>query len=113
MSGGAWERVMGNYNDIIGKSGFETMPEAKYYNKYTSNNLLIACNGGECLSHALSETLGWYEDYQDIFTETQSWIARDGVGSDDSKAGIFALGTGGTAGFSNGGGFRLVMSPNS
>ena len=114
MSGGSWERVMGNYNDIIDGSGFTEMPDIKYYNKYTSNNLLTACNGNECLSHGLSEILGWYGDYQDIFTETQAWIARDGTGTDDSHAGIFAIGTGGAfnGGVNNAGSFRLVMSPS-
>ena len=117
MSGGSWERVMGNYNDIIDGSGFTEMPDIKYYNKYTSNNLLTACNGNECLSHGLSEILGWYGDYQDIFTETQAWIARDGTRADDSRAGIFAVGTGGplsaaNGGKNNSGSFRLVMSPS-
>ena len=29
MSGGAWEYVMGNYNDLVGESGFDTLPETK------------------------------------------------------------------------------------
>ena len=45
MSGGAWEFVMGNYNDMVGSSGFSAMPEAKYYDKYTSDSILTACNG--------------------------------------------------------------------
>ena len=59
MSGGSWEYVMANYNDIIANSGFETMPDAKYYNKYTSDNVSTACDGKECISHGLSETSGW------------------------------------------------------
>ena len=62
MSGGAWEYVMGNYNDIVGNSGFSIMPNAKYYDKYTNPTVSTACNGGECLSHGLSETAGWYND---------------------------------------------------
>ncbi len=38
MSGGAWEYVMGNYNDTISSAGFSSMPEAKYYDKYTGPN---------------------------------------------------------------------------
>ena len=45
MSGGSWEYVMANYNDIIGNSGFNTMSDAKYYNKYTSDNVSTACDG--------------------------------------------------------------------
>ena len=66
MSGGAWEYVMGNYNDIIASSGFIEMPESKYYDKYTTDNILTACNGKECLSHGLSETKGWYNDYDNM-----------------------------------------------
>ena len=36
MSGGAWEYVMGNYNGLIGSSGFSNMPDIKYYDKYTT-----------------------------------------------------------------------------
>ena len=78
MSGGAWEYVMGNYNDVIGNSGFDTMPETKYYNKYTSDNPLTACNGNECISHGLSETAGWYNDYQTMVSETSPWVMRGG-----------------------------------
>ena len=38
MSGGAWEYVMGNYNDTIKNAGFSSMPEAKYYDKYTGTD---------------------------------------------------------------------------
>ena len=52
MSGGAWEYVMGNYNDVVGNSGFSEplTLESKYYNKYTSNIVSEACNGGVCYS---------------------------------------------------------------
>ena len=38
MSGGAYEYVMGNYNDTISNAGFSSMPEAKYYDKYTGTD---------------------------------------------------------------------------
>ena len=60
MSGGAWEYVMANYNDIASASGFSEplTLDSKYYNKYTNDNVALACNGSECLSHGLSETSG-------------------------------------------------------
>ena len=39
MFGGAYEYVMGNYNDTIGTAEFSSMPEAKYYDKYTGMDL--------------------------------------------------------------------------
>ena len=106
---------MGNYNDIIGGSGFSEplTLDSKYYNKYTSSSIDEACNGSVCLSHGLSETAGWYGDYQDIFTELQTRIARDARYLEDKRAGIFAVGTGGSSGSENiSTSFRLVMSPS-
>ena len=90
MSGGAWEYVMANYNNVIAESGFITMPESKYYDKYTSNNVSTACNGKECLSHTLSETIGLYNDYRAMVSEEYPWLSRGGIYlSPDNGAGIF------------------------
>ena len=90
VSGGAWEYVMANYNDTIASSGFVTMPNAKYYNKYTVSDVNTACNGSECLSHSLSETIGWYNDYRAMVSEEYPWLSRGGVYlSPDNGAGIF------------------------
>ena len=112
MSGGSWEYVMANYNDIIGQSGFISMPISKYYDKYTSNNTSTTCNGSECLSHGLSETAGWYNDYQNMVSEEYPWLLRGGGYNDSAGAGAFgfdptALGSGGH------GSFRLVISVTS
>ena len=71
MSGGVLEYVMGNYNDMVGSSGFREplTLESKYYDKYTNNNVSLACNGSECLSYGLSETVGWYNDYHNMVSE--------------------------------------------
>ena len=91
MSGGALEYVMGNYNEIIGNSGFESIPESKYYDEYTSNNILQACDGKECLSHGLSETAGWYSDSQDRIYETYSWTLKGGSYLGSKISGIFSF----------------------
>ncbi len=115
MSGGAVEFVMGNYNDLIGYSGFSNplTIDSKYYNKYTSNDVGIACNGRECLSHSLSETVGWYNDYHSMVTEMAPWLIRGGGNSNSDDAGVFyfALNEGDASygAFS----FRLVMSVTS
>ena len=119
MSGGAWEYVMGNYNDTIGASGFSEplTLDSKYYNKYTSSTLDEACNGSVCLSHGLSETAGWYGDYQTMITETYPWMLRGGSYSNYPAecAGVFyfnSSGDGISGGAGNVGSFRLVMSPS-
>ena len=111
MSGGAWEYVMGNYNDSVSNSGFVSMPESKYYDKYYGNNLLTACNGSECLSHGLSETSRWYSDFESWMSETYSWFTRSGHYYDSYAAGIFFIYTltGGLDSNYNRS-FRLVMS---
>ena len=112
MSGGAWEYVMANYNDTIANSGFVSMPDAKYYNKYTSNNTSQACNGSECISHGLSETAGWYNDYRNMVSETYPWLVRGGYYGNNTGAGVFGFGT--YSGYiSTNGAFRLVMSVTS
>ena len=91
MSGGAQEFVMANYNDEVGGSGFESMPESKYYNEYTSSVVLTACNGKECLSHALSETENWYDDKSRFVFLGYPWIVRGIYGdrAEDYNAGVF------------------------
>ena len=37
MSGGAYEYVMGNYNNTIKNAQFTTLPNTKYYNVYKVN----------------------------------------------------------------------------
>ena len=112
MSGGSWEYVMGNYNDTIGSSGFESMPESKYYNKYTSSDIYTACNGSECLSHGLSETTGWYDDQK--VAANAAWIYRSGASNDGKSSGIFHYrNTSGSIynGYNFDGSFRLVLTP--
>ena len=116
MSGGSWEYVMGNYNDKSGNSGFSNplTIDSKYYNKYTSNDVGVACNGSECLSHGLSETKGWYNDYQNMVTETYPWLVRGGYYDNNNYAGVFSFyGSGSAGSYYAGSSFRLVMSVTS
>ena len=117
MSGGAWEYVMGNYNDIAASSGFSEplTLESKYYDKYTSNNVSLACNGSECLSHGLSETAGWYNDARTMVSEEYPWLVRGGYYSHWTDSGIFTFGPSTTAvgGPHSVYSFRLVMSVTS
>ena len=110
MSGGAWEGVMGNYNDIVANSGFSEplTLDSKYYDKYTSDDTNQACNGRECLSHGLLETEGWYNDTQSILSTEYPWLGYGGYfGS--ATSGIYEIYT--VYGADNfGSSFRLVLS---
>ena len=112
MSGGSWEYVMGNYNNLVGDSGFALPPGPQYYNKFTDSNLSTACNGEECISYALSETDYWYNDSHGMVTEEKPWLARGGAaGSTDS--GIFYFYAPMNKGWaSDAGTFRIAIAPN-
>ena len=86
MNGGSYDAVMGNYNNVVGSSGFSSMPDAKYYDKYTSDDVSTACSGSICLSHGLSETSGWYNDSNTLTSEQYPWMIRSGR---YSASGIF------------------------
>ncbi len=111
MSGGASEYVMGNYNDEVGSSGFEIMPESKYYDKYTSDIVSDACNGSLCLSHGLSEVSAWYNDSMTLCNQTSPWLYNGGSYFVSENAGIFYhFNFSGNAHYTTS--FRLVLSTN-
>ena len=61
-SGGVMEYVMGNYNNMVGNSGFDSMPERKYYNLYTFTDIqtMKECSLEECGGHGLNEIYSKY-----------------------------------------------------
>ena len=85
MSGGANEYVMGNYNNIAGNSGLTviTIP-TKYIDIYNETSVLASH-----LGDAIGETAGWYNDYINFITSTNSWFRRGGDCSRNKDAGIF------------------------
>ena len=80
MSGGANEYVMGVYNKTIGSSGFNSLPDEKYYNNYT---------GSSYTGHALTETQEWYWDSAGYVESSYPWYSRGGMFVDSSSAGVF------------------------
>ena len=110
MSGGAHDYVMGNYNDVIGNSGFISMPESKYYDKYTAEDVSLACNSSVCLSHTLSEVAGWYNDLTRSFNTGGPWSTRGGYynSGESNIAGIFYFNNAGGRSFNAT--FRLVAT---
>ena len=107
MVGGTNEYVMGNYNDTISNSGFTSMPDGKYYDKYTTTSALTACNGGVCYGHGLSETNAWYGDNADFVSAKYPWFNRGGDCYYGSYAGVF--GTSSSNGNASNGGFRSSL----
>ena len=108
MSGGVNEYVMGNYYDVKGSSGFTSMPDSKYYDKYTTTSVLTACNGGVCYGHGLSETSGWYGDSKNFVSGGYPWFSRGGISISSANDGAFYMGAiNGSAAASHG--FRSVM----
>ena len=107
MSGGAWEYVMGNYNNTIKSSGFSTLPDSKYYDTYsiTSNS---SCTIATCGGHALFETAGWYSDAAVFIHPTNPWFRRGGLKS-GAIAGAFSSDSHNGDALS-GDSFRLVLS---
>ncbi len=102
MSGGAFEYTMGylttastTWGSTIDSNfaGFTEAPAGKYYDAYTSDNALTACNGGICKGHALSETSGWYNDLVNFVAAGGPWFSRGGYYSAHYngylKSGIF------------------------
>ena len=112
MSGGAWEYVMGNYNNIDNYSDIDATwfaNNTKYYDKYTVDST-SACTDAECKGHALNETSGWYGDYADFVDSGYPWFVRGGDYDDDTNAGVFYFIS--VSGSSNvNGSFRVVVAP--
>jgi len=96
MSGGAWEYVMGNYNDTIASSGFTAMPAKKYYDKYTFD-ATNSCTLATCGGHALYETNAWYGDCANFVDSGTPWSARGGRYSSGALAGAFSFSRGNSA----------------
>ena len=112
MSGGSWEYVMGNYNNIFSNSGFTTSIDSRYYDLYTNSDPALACNNSECLSHGLSETSNWYNDSSLMVDDIEPWVMRSTDYASPTVAGIFSFSRSGEASDYYDYSFRLVMSPS-
>ena len=97
MSGGADEYVMGNYNDTISSAGFSSMPEAKYYDKYTgtdSNSDFTKYHLGDATKETLkTKSTGgnaWYGDWSYSVYSSLPWVFRGGFYDFGTDAGVFS-----------------------
>ena len=89
MSGGAWEKVMGNMKNssntfYSSNAGFTTAPDAKYYDSYKYDSSSNTTHARGKLGDATKETLatfgsgtgGWYSDYAGFPYSSHSWFVR-------------------------------------
>ncbi len=84
-SGGAWERVMGNFNNGLKDSGFSQMPERGYYNLYTSSTGIK----GDATN--ADGTAGFYGDDKVFAPSSFPWFDRGGHYNEGALAGIFTF----------------------
>ena len=108
MSGGSDEYVMGVYSKIVGNGGINIWPNEKYYDNYTTDIPATACNEKVCYGHALSETSGWFGDYNVFTSSSTPWFLRGGRSNSSVGAGIFYFGYGNGSTYSNVS-FRIIM----
>ena len=80
MSGGTTEYVMGVYSNTKGLSGFNSLPDEKYYNNYTESSYTY---------HALTETNGWYSDAAYFASKSYPWFKRGGYYGESKGGGVF------------------------
>ena len=80
MSGGTSEYVMGVYSNTKGLSGFNSLPDEKYYNNYTESSYTY---------HALTETNGWYSDAAYFASKSYPWFKRGGYYGESKGGGVF------------------------
>ncbi len=82
-SGGNWEHTMGNFNNIVGSSGFNSMPERKYYNLYTGTTGIK----GDATN--ADGTAGFYGDGQVLVYSSYPWTVCSAQYNNGVDTGIF------------------------
>ena len=87
---------MGNYNDTISSAGFSSMPEAKYYDKYTgtdSQSDFTKYHLGDATKETVktksSGSNSWYQDSSYSVDSSYRWVLRGGYYDDSTNAGVF------------------------
>ena len=118
MSGGAWERVMGNYNNLPASSGFNTVESvtnipAKYISRYTTATEDLLNGVGMAYDttiygDAVYETSynayryngtawegngagSWYGDNSNLPRTSLPWFSRGGYWGSGTVAGLFSF----------------------
>ena len=105
MSGGAFEYVMGNYNETTGNSGLTVSTVPTQHIDIYSGTSVSASHLGD----ATGETAGWYGDSALFISSSSPWFGRGGYHSETDYAGMFNFGSGAGGDYINPG-FRVVLS---
>ena len=112
MSGGAYERIMGNYNNTTLQSGFSASwftSNTKYYDKFT-NSTPFTSSVSQFAGHGFIETSAWYSDHTASFNTTgNAWVRRGGISTHKANAGIYS-GVFGNGGSNNSNTFRITLT---
>ena len=91
MSGGTYDRVMGNYNNTVSSSGINFSDiDVKYYDKFTTTTPFTTKNK-QTIGQSLYEVAGWYGDNTDALGSSDAWLSRGGYFNNSSNAGAFNL----------------------
>ena len=104
MSGGAWETVMANLNNLTSSSGLNptTVPDKHidrysnatnygYNSGYIGDAYYETSNGAYIDGHGGSITTSWYGDWSLAMTTSYPWFARGGPYDYDAYSGSFGL----------------------
>ncbi len=130
VNGGSLESVMGVYDNPERRSGYSTSDNSgytgllddgkifegrewqddKYYDFYSTDNWMTACDGNPCKGHALNETNAWYNNPVNILWGRYPWNWRSGYWK-DKNGGVFMHNN--WDGSANAeASFRIVLTPN-
>ena len=110
MSGGCHEYIMGNYNNTNNSSsGFNSLPENKYYDVYTNYGSNVKGHALEEIStsNSIYNNTAWYNSGNEFIDESWMWILRSGA-YDISSSSLFYFGSG--SGDGNNGNWDNVFS---
>ena len=105
MSGGAYEYVMGNYNNATGDSGLNVSGVPVEHKDIYLGDDVDASHLGD----ALGETAGWYSDYVRFIDSYYLWFVRGGGYDYGVNTGVFYFSATTGLPYSDHG-FRVVLS---
>ena len=115
MSGGAFEYVMGNYNNTT-NTYFGTLPASKYYDVYLASQFtgtyttnMTFCTLATCGGYALNETRKWYSDNASFVYSGFPWFGRGGSSNSSQYAGAFSSTDGSGTAAGNNASWRGVL----
>jgi prepilin-type N-terminal cleavage/methylation domain-containing protein len=87
MSGGAYEHVMGNYNNLAGSSGLTPSNiNNKYIDRYTAYD---STKYGDAIYETSATGSAWYGDLSRMIDASNTWFVRGGYFGYGSIAGAF------------------------